>query len=649
MVQSILVPSITYSETQKIQESDIDYDANLYQSEIYEKEIIFAIGKPNYKYIDNNIVYYSIYMIDDNDKKKQIGVYEIPAGNQEQILDSDGDIDLNEVDAPLLYSFAYSLIHGEPEESVQENKDENKDEKKERITSKGKKSKKKTLWIQEFMNDNNYNITDTKYDGNCFFSTLKIALDEHDQDISIDDMRQILVDNATGDLFENYKNLYDNFKERENEITREIKNITKRHNTLKDTIKQTKDRNLQLSYVQQSEEMQGIHKSLKEERKGLKDFKEELEFMDGIDNLSMLKLKLKTSDYWADTWAISTLERELNIKTIIFSEMNYQVGDELNVLQCGQLNDTILEENGIFEPSFYVMIAYHGNSHYQLITYNNKTSFTFEEIPDQVKHLVSDKCLERIAGPYNLIPEFKEFNEKLKFQDVVVISDTSEKSEHKMNTEQVKHDEKPEEIEETVSDLYDKSTVFRFYSKSTGKPLPGHGAGETIGNEGDIAYEELAKIPEWRKKLSNFWPAEFTLDGHRWLSVEHYYQGSKFKKNNKEFYIQFSLDSPDSSIAKDADLAKSAGGKTGKYKGELVRPKNVKIDPDFFMVLSGSKYKRGEIDMEDAMRAKFTQNPDLKKLLLATKNAKLEHITRGKPAIVFNDLMRVRRDLRRTE
>ena len=40
--------------------------------------------------------------------------------------------------------------------------------------------------------------------------------------------------------------------------------------------------------------------------------------MQGIDNLSMLKLKMKTSEYWADHWAVSTLERELNIKTIIF-------------------------------------------------------------------------------------------------------------------------------------------------------------------------------------------------------------------------------------------------------------------------------------------------------------------------------------------
>jgi predicted NAD-dependent protein-ADP-ribosyltransferase YbiA (DUF1768 family)/DNA-directed RNA polymerase subunit E'/Rpb7 len=194
----------------------------------------------------------------------------------------------------------------------------------------------------------------------------------------------------------------------------------------------------------------------------------------------------------------------------------------------------------------------------------------------------------------------------------------------------------PAAVEEPlVSDLYDGATVFRFYSKSADKPLPGKGEGEKLGPEGSAAYTELARMPQWRKKLSNAWPAEFKLDGHKWLSVEHYYQGSKFKKNNKAFYLQFSLDTPDSAMAKDPAMAEAAGSKTGKFKTEQLRPKNITADADF----------SPEQAMEAAMRAKFTQNAELKTLLLATKKAKLQHISKGVPDVVFNDLMRVRREL----
>ena len=120
------------------------------------------------------------------------------------------------------------------------------------------------------------------------------------------------------------------------------------------------------------------------------------------------------------------------------------------------------------------------------------------------------------------------------------------------------------------------------------------------------------------------------------------------KKNNWAFYLQFSLDAKESSIAKDVVLAKAAGGKSGKLKTEQVRAKDITLDSDFYKPISGSKFTRGEMEMENALRAKFTQNAELKALLMATKKARLEHITSGKPAEVVNDLMRVRRELQQT-
>ena len=646
MVKSVLDNTITYSESPKIDPADLDYDANLYETVIYDQDIIFALGKPKYTYVDNNIVYYSIYLVVDEEITMQIGVYEILASDEGQIYDAEGDIDLNKFAEPLLFTFTYSKLKepsaAEPSAAEPSAK------------AKGKTASTKKKWIKTFMKSDNYDIIDTPYDGNCFFSMVQLALAENEQELSIADMRELLAENVTEDLFQNYKLLYDDFVRNEQNLTREIKNITKRYKDLETNMKKTKDRNLIKSFEKQSTDIEKMHADLKNDRNQARDILKDYAFMKGIDNLSMLKLKMKTSEYWADAWAVSTLERELNIKFIIFSELNYREHDELNVLQCGNLNDTILEERGIFEPSFYVLTAYHGGSHYQIITYNAAKSFSFEELPEEIKVLVTEKCLEKIAGPYSLIPEF---NAKAVQMHTVPQAPASAPapapapasapaSAPAGQTQPIVISSDKEEQLELSSDLYDNGTIFRFYSKSLDKPLPGKGAGEVLGSEGAGAYAELARMPQWRKKLANSWSAEFKLDNHKWLTTEHYYQASKFKRNNKDFYIQFSLDSPDSSIAKDVDLAKAAGGQSGKFKGEVVRPKEVKIDPDFFGLPKSAKFSRGEMEMEAAMRAKFTQHPDLKQILLATKKAKLEHIRRSKPAEVFNDLMRVRRELR---
>ena len=178
------------------------------------------------------------------------------------------------------------------------------------------------------------------------------------------------------------------------------------------------------------------------------------------------------------------------------------------------------------------------------------------------------------------------------------------------------------------SDLFNHLVTFQFYVKSVDKP-PGKGTGELMPASEKNEYLELARIPDWRRKLDTLWPAPFTLDGHQWQTVEHYYQGAKYKRQHPEFALQFSLDSG-SALSKDPVMAKEA-------VKEQVRLKNISIDEDFF--------KRGEKELETAQNAKFNQNAELKTLLVATKKAKLQHFIRGSPPVVAYALMQVRQNL----
>lgn len=666
MVLSKIDSNVSYPELKSVDPEDLSMEASLYQIDVHGIEIIIAIGKFKNTYEDQDIIYFPIYLVKRNNKVIQIGVYEIKSVSFMSLMDEDNNIKEKNLNDPLIYKFVTKEFleknrsvpetslktapkgEGEDEEIEEEEKEELEepaiikeipDHRKDiftltqgvpvpkKLREEGQleakeirekyKEEKTDNWINKFMKNKNYSVVDNEGGGDCFFATIRDAFSQIAQQTSVQKIRKKLSDEADEQTFLNYKEHYDMYQAALIKDSNDIKILEKQYADIKMRYASVLDRNEKKQLTDSGKKIKDQHDRLVQEKKVTAEILKEYRFMKDVDTLEKFQKKIRNCEFWAETWAVSTLERILNVKFILLSKEAHAARDLNNVLQCGQLNDSILESRGEFKPDHYIIAEYSG-WHYTLVGYKKKLIFEFGELPYDIKRMIADKCMEKNSGPFALIPDFKNF-----------------KGAGNAFTEEVTYEDL---TEAKIRGLYDDNIVFIFYSKSASKPLPGKGAGEKIPSDRLKDFAPLAIIPDWRKKLSNFWVQPFLVDGKQWTSVENYYQASKFKRENPAFYLSFSLESG-TDLSKSPEMAKAAGGKTGKYKGQLIRPKEVEIDADFFG-------KRCEKEMYDAQYAKFSQNDDLKYLLLATNNAKLMHHSRGKPPVAFDNLMMIRDKVR---
>ena len=105
MVHSILNPNINYPEIKTLDPDDKSFDATLYEINVLGEDIIIALGQSKYTFIEDHIIYLPIYLVKDDKVSLQIGVYEIMSDQLPNIIDDDGDIKLEDIDNPLIYSF----------------------------------------------------------------------------------------------------------------------------------------------------------------------------------------------------------------------------------------------------------------------------------------------------------------------------------------------------------------------------------------------------------------------------------------------------------------------------------------------------------------------------------------------------------------
>ena len=668
MVVSKINKRINYPELKTIPQIDVKKTLDLYQIEVQDIEIIIAIGSPNKEFEDDDIIYYPIYLVNKENKSLQIGVYEIESNKFISMYSDDNELIIDNFDDALIYSYVnkemlndlrlkpefqmndYDYIDDEEEEN-----ESNLQYKSKRVSSKIYKipshrqgiftlasdappemellaeetkeiakditdkyhQKEGDLWIQKCMRNKFYNIQDVESNGDCFFATIRDAFASIGQTTTVAKLRKRLSEEVTQDMFQIYSELFLQTNIEAKESKDGLKKVNESIKQIKQAFDNTRNMDEKRKIASQSTKLKEEKQRLTNEARLAISLLNEYKFMKGVKSIENMKSKIMKQEYWADDWAVSTIEPILNIKLILLSSEEYNNSNNCDmILNCGQIN-TQLMTSDVFIPEFYIMLEYTGN-HYKLINYKNKSLFTFKELPYDIKMLIVSKCLEKNSGSFSYIPEFISLQKSLpNISDKPVIEDVY------VNT--------------LNSNLFDDDIIFAFNIASTNKKMPGKGiGGEIIPQDKIKMFSELHSIDQWRNKLSNMWLQDFILDDHKWNSVEHYYQASKFKRENPEFYLTFSLDSG-TEMSRDAEIAKGAGSKGGKHKGKLLRPTNIKIDPKFDLISSKALF--------EAQKAKFTQNEDLQRLLMATKNAKLTQWVRGKPNIVYTELMQIREDM----
>jgi len=514
-------------------------------------------------------------------------------------------------------------------------------------TSASANASTKEPWIQTFMHNKNFGIVDNVGGTDSLFATIRDGLRSQGRDVSIEEMRTKLSDLATKELYTEYVGHFNKLATPFKRLRAEIKEYDQKLAAIMERKTQSQDRGQRLS-ASELLKLESEHKDLRAQRDELmtktlhiqRAIESRYAYMKEARDYDRFKVILKTRSFIPDAWALRALERVYNINLIRLSAPRFESGDLDNVIICGdELADAPGSGSAMFKeryhPLLFIMTSVDEHGNYRLITYRAKGSLSFAEVPYDVRIHIITKCMEDAGGEYAFIPQFKQ----------QLVSTPTSISMHGGGGgggggggSGSKHKKKSTTSASSHHPHHDADVpILQFYNRA-GSEFPGRGAGEYMPASAEHLFVPLSKIPNWRRALSNFAESPFILDGRTWFSVEHYYQGSKFRKQNRDFYAQFSLDSG-SDIAKDPLIAKAAGSKSGTFKGRLYRPKAVAVDSDFFS--SGQSQQ----SVADAMEAKFRQNSDMKQILLTTLNAQLYHFQRGEKPILFSNLMQVREKL----
>ena len=185
--------------------------------------------------------------------------------------------------------------------------------------------------------------------------------------------------------------------------------------------------------------------------------------------LEEFRAYMKTQNFWADEYAITQLEQQLNVRFVILLQDKYaprgSVTQPYNIISCGIALDPPTTE---INPKYYIILTL-GGAHYRLVTYKSRAVHTATELPYIIKkHIIAScmvgrdkitKVLQRRDNTlYSQIPIFREMRDYM------------------------------------VADPVGKAAIERI--------MPPVSIGPVVGGEGRASYRATLKHPRPRLSLS---------------------------------------------------------------------------------------------------------------------------------------------------
>jgi len=659
MQNSNINPSIKYIESSQIHSNDVgSKNIQVYEINLLNNPIFICLG--NFNTDIENIIYVPIYLLSPKNFTviKQIGIFEFEPHEIDLFKTPEDTLLLENIKSPPKYPIIYSFVTKDllekysssnytndspipPDDPPDDLPDDLPDDPPDdsphdpphdppndpndfSIKMKPELNDGSLPWFAFFFNDVKFRLHSVPGDGDCFFTSVSDAFATIGENKPVKELRTVLAENLTEEIYRSYK-------DRQLEIENAIANTENENAILKkqisDLVKTAKSASSSATKIKIAEEIKNIKDQIdinKFQSQIAPDLLAPFKWISNINSLAQMKeFVSKTADevgfncYWADEVAISLLETALNVKFIIVRDNDSIKGakptsnlhnmdpvdalEELNklhrvILDCGER----IEKDGkplstINSPDYYIILDHQGN-HYELIKYENKGIFRYDELHDNIKNIIIQRCVELgKSSKYSQIPEFIKLAEEFKAKNPP--SPTIPLGSHDSSADSQKS------LTASIDGLFDENIHFLFYKGSANR-TPGEGTGEKI----DIpipersAFKQLEsdKFKDWRKKLSDTFedPKMFLeIDGKSYKSIQEFYVKNKLLPKDKE-KTPFDLD------------------KTLVHRALLTKFRDNNQEPLF-----------------------------LKDILLATKNAKLLKYNRGQEPTVALDLMYLRKKL----